>query len=64
MTNSNLTTYKVVAEFEAKDGSGRKKFRTIARGLDIWDAIHAKTAIVSRVTHCVGAACYPEGGRA
>ena len=54
-------TYKVVATFEAKDGSGRQKRRTIARGVDIWDAIQAKTSIVSRVSHCVGAACYPEG---
>jgi len=58
------TTYKVVAAFEAKDGSGRRRYRTIARGLDIWTAIEKKEDIVLHVDHCIGAFCYPEGGRA
>lgn len=57
-------TFKVVATFEAKDGSGRRRYRTIGRGLTVWEAIDAKTDIVLHVDHCVGAACYPEGARA
>lgn len=62
MNTQNPQTYKVVATFEAKDGSGRRKYRTIARGLDVWSAIEKKTSIVLNVGHCIGAACYPEGG--
>lgn len=56
-------TYKVVAAFEAKDGSGRRRYRTIGRGLSVYEAIEKKTDIVLHVDHCVGAICYPEGGR-
>lgn len=60
-TQQTSPTYKVVACFVSKDGS-RRRYRAIGKGLDIWTAIEKKTEIVLHVGHCIGAACYPEGG--
>lgn len=62
MQEKKAPTYRVTAEFQAKDG--RRSWKTVGRGLSLEAAIDKKTALVCGVPWCISAECSPEGGRA
>lgn len=55
-------TYKVTAQFQAKNG--RRSWKTVGKGLSLEAAIDKKTSLIERVTWCISAECVPEGGAA
>lgn len=60
MREKKPPTYRVRAQFQAKDG--HRSWKTVGTGLSLQDAIDKKTVLVCGVPWCISAECSPEGG--